>query len=87
MEDKKTGQPQMFSSGWYDFTPNVRAHGLKNFQVGEALKEDFTREGNQFLYQARAAENRFFKESAEKEAIVHYIYVVQPFDPNTKTAT
>lgn len=64
---------------WYDFTENVRAHGIKNYQVGEALKEAFKREGNQFLYDARAAENRFFKESAEKEAIVRYMYVVNPF--------
>ncbi len=64
---------------WYDFTENVRAHGIKNYQVGEDLREAFEREGNQFLYEARAAENRFFKASAEKEAIVRYMYVVNPF--------
>jgi cyclopropane fatty-acyl-phospholipid synthase-like methyltransferase len=61
---------------WYDFTVNVRRHGIKNYEVGEALKESFENEGNQFLYEARAAENRFFKESAENEEIVRYMYIV-----------
>ncbi len=61
---------------WHDFTANIRAHGIKNYQAGEALKEIFAQEGNQFLYEARAAENRFFKESAEEESIVRYLYVV-----------
>jgi 2-polyprenyl-3-methyl-5-hydroxy-6-metoxy-1,4-benzoquinol methylase len=64
---------------WYDFTENVRAHSIKNYQVGEELRAAFIKEGNQFLYEARAAENRFFKESAEKEAIVRYMYVVNRF--------
>ena len=66
---------------WHDFTENVRAHGIKNFQVGELLKEAFEKEGNQFLYDARAAENRFFKAYAEEEKIVRYMYVVGPFPP------
>ncbi len=64
---------------WFDFTENVRAHGIKNFQVGEALREAFEREGNQFLYEARAAENRFFKERAEKGQLVRTMYLVSPF--------
>ena len=60
---------------WYDFTENVRAHGLKNYQAAEALRESFEREGNQFLYEARAAENHFFKESVEKDAIFRYMYI------------
>lgn len=66
------------SYDWYDFTANVRAHGIKNFQAGEALKEAFNKEGNSFLYESRAAENRFFKERAEQETIVRYMYVVTP---------
>ena len=62
---------------WYDFTKNVRAHGIRNYQVGEELREAFEREGNGFLYEARVAENRFFKEVAEREAIVRYMYVAQ----------
>ena len=62
---------------WYDFTADVRAHGIENYRVGEELKEAFEAEGNEFLYEARAAENRFFKESAEKEEIVRYMYLVE----------
>lgn len=64
---------------WHDFTENVRAHGKKNYQVGEDLRERFESEGNQFLYEARAAENRFFKESAEKGALVRYMYIANAF--------
>jgi hypothetical protein len=62
---------------WYDFTADVRAHGIENYRVGEDLKEAFEAEGNEFLYQARASENRFFKERAEREAIVRYMYLVE----------
>ncbi len=59
----------------YDFTKNVRAHGLKNYQAAQKLKETFIAEGNEFLYQARAAENVFFKQAAEKEELVRFMYV------------
>ena len=61
---------------WHDFTANVRAHGRNNYQVVEELKTAFIQEGNQFLYEARAAENRFFKQSAEQNRIVRYMYVI-----------
>jgi hypothetical protein len=51
-----------------------------NYQVGEELKEAFEAEGNDFLYQARAAENRFFKQHAEKEEIARYLYVATPLE-------
>lgn len=62
---------------WYDFTADVRAHGIENYRVGEELKEAFEAEGNEFLYEARTTENRFFKESAEREEIVRYMYLVE----------
>lgn len=61
---------------WYDFTANVRSHWIKNYQVGEMLRGAFEREGNAFLYEARVAENRSFKENAEQKAIFRYLYVV-----------
>jgi SAM-dependent methyltransferase len=66
---------------WYDFTADVRAHGIENYRVTEELKEAFEAEGNEFLYEARAAENRFFKESAEKEEIVRFMYWVERGQP------
>jgi SAM-dependent methyltransferase len=66
-----------FEYDWYDFTANVRLHGIKNYQVGEELGAAFEREGNEFLYQARVAENRFFKEHAEKGTIFRYMYVTR----------
>jgi len=69
---------QGFEYEWYDLTENVRLHGMRNYQVGEELRDAFEEEGNGFLYAARVAENRFFKESVEREAIVRYLYVVRP---------
>ncbi|MCP4536323.1 MAG: class I SAM-dependent methyltransferase [Chloroflexi bacterium] len=66
-----------FSYTWHDFTAEVRAHGIENYCVGEELKEALVAEGNEFLYNARAGENRFFKESAEREAIVRFMYLVE----------
>jgi hypothetical protein len=64
-----------FEYTWYDLTADVREHGIRNYQVAEELRGEFEIEGNAFLYEARAAENRFFKEHAEKEEIVRYLYV------------
>jgi SAM-dependent methyltransferase len=61
---------------WYDFTKNVRTHGIRNYQVAEELKEAFLAEGNGFLFEARRAENVFFKKAAENEELVRFIYVV-----------
>jgi predicted TPR repeat methyltransferase len=62
------------SYSWFDFTENVQRHGILNFTVAEQLKEDFYKEGNGFLYEARAAENHYFKQAAEEQSIVRYIY-------------
>ena len=62
---------------WYDFTENVRRHWLMNYQVGEELREIFKEEGNDFLYRARTGENRYFKESVERNAITRYLYVAK----------
>jgi len=62
------------SYSWFDFTENVQRHGILNHAVAEQLKEDFYREGNGFLYEARAAENRYFKQAAEEQSIVRYMY-------------
>lgn len=60
----------------HDFTKEVREHGTRNYQIGEELKGAFEAEGNKFLYEARAAENRYFKEKAENEEIVRYMYII-----------
>jgi len=62
---------------WFDFTENVRTHGMKNFQVAEELKEAFRNEGHSFLYEARAAENVFFHEASQKEILTRYMYLVK----------
>jgi 2-polyprenyl-3-methyl-5-hydroxy-6-metoxy-1,4-benzoquinol methylase len=66
-----------FEYTWYDFTQNVRAHGMKNYQVAEELRESFRNEGHFFLYEARAAENTFFREASEKGIITRYMYQVK----------
>jgi SAM-dependent methyltransferase len=66
-----------FTYTWYDFTENVRAHGRKNFQVAEELKEVFIHEGNSFLYEARMAENVFFREASERGRISRFMYNVE----------
>jgi SAM-dependent methyltransferase len=65
-----------FNYTWIDFTDNVRAHGKKNFQVAEELKEAFIQERNLFLYEARAAENVFFREASERGTITRFMYIV-----------
>jgi trans-aconitate methyltransferase len=60
----------------YDFTANVRNHWLMNYQVAEELRQAFIDEGNQFLYEARRAENVGFKESVEEDALVRFMYVI-----------
>jgi SAM-dependent methyltransferase len=69
-----------FAYKWYDFTENVKRHGILNYLVGEELKDAFEQEGNSFLYEARAVENRSFKESAENNAIFRYLYVIERLD-------
>jgi 2-polyprenyl-3-methyl-5-hydroxy-6-metoxy-1,4-benzoquinol methylase len=72
-----------FTYTWTDFTDNVRAHGKNNFRVAEELKEAFLREGNLFLYEARSAENMFFREASERGTITRFMYIVEknPLSP------
>jgi 2-polyprenyl-3-methyl-5-hydroxy-6-metoxy-1,4-benzoquinol methylase len=73
---------------WFDFTDNVRAHGKKNFRVAEDLKGDFLREGNIFLYEARAAENVFFRDASERGTITRFMYIVEKHEsPNEEHKT
>jgi len=66
-----------FAYTWFDFTENVRAHGIRNFQVAEELKQAFMLEGNAFLYEARVAENVFFRDASEHGMITRFMYVVE----------
>lgn len=68
---------QGFAYTWHDFTADMRAHGMQNHHVVEGLREAFEAEGNEFLSEARADEIRHFREIAEREEIVRYMYVVE----------
>jgi len=61
----------------YDFTANVRNHWLKNYEYSRILEEDFAAEGNAFLYEARKAENGWFKDHAERGTLVRYLYFIE----------
>jgi ubiquinone/menaquinone biosynthesis C-methylase UbiE len=61
----------------HDFTANVRNHWLKNYQYSRTLQDDFTAEGNAFLCEARMAENGWFKDHAERETLVRFLYVIE----------
>jgi SAM-dependent methyltransferase len=61
----------------HDFTANVRNHWLKNYEYSRALQEDFTAEGNAFLCEARMAENGWFRDHAERETLVRFLYIVE----------
>ena len=63
---------------WYDFTRNVKRHWLENHRVANELRPVFVAEGNAFLYEARAAENAWFKERVDRNVIVRFMYVVEP---------
>lgn len=65
----------------YDFTTNLRNHWIKNYQVAEALKQDFAAEGNLFLYEARRQENLWFKKQVERDAMSRFLYVVRQNNP------
>jgi hypothetical protein len=60
---------------WYDFTENLKRHWLENDRVAGELKQAFRAEGNEFLYEARAAENAWFKERIDRNALVRFMYV------------
>jgi 2-polyprenyl-3-methyl-5-hydroxy-6-metoxy-1,4-benzoquinol methylase len=61
----------------HDFTPNVRNHWIKNYEYSHNLRADFDAEGNAFLCEARMAENGWFKDHAEQETLVRYIYQIE----------
>lgn len=60
----------------YDFTGNIRKYWLNNVEAAEALKPNFLAEGNQFLYDARHAENEPYKKHIEAETITRHLYVI-----------
>jgi 2-polyprenyl-3-methyl-5-hydroxy-6-metoxy-1,4-benzoquinol methylase len=66
-----------FRYAWHDFTTDMRAHGIRGHRILEDLREIFQAEDNEFLYEARAEEISHFRELAEKERIVRYLYVVE----------
>lgn len=66
-----------FDYSWHDFTADVREHGRGNYEVAEELREAFQAEGNEFLYEARVAENQYFREKAQNEEIVRYMYLAE----------
>lgn len=70
-----------FEYTWFDFTENVWAHGEKNYRVAEELKAAFIKEGNAFLYEARAAENVYFQRAAEEETITRFMYIIEVYEP------
>ncbi|WP_022948165.1 class I SAM-dependent methyltransferase [Methylohalobius crimeensis] len=60
----------------HDFTENVRNHWIKNYECSRKLQSDFAAEGNAFLCEARMAENGWFKDHAERETLVRFLYVI-----------
>ncbi|NJD06047.1 MAG: class I SAM-dependent methyltransferase [Methylococcaceae bacterium] len=65
-----------FSYRHHDFTANIRNHWLKNYHLALALQPEFTREGNEFLFAARMAENGWFKGHGDAGTLVRYLYEV-----------
>jgi 2-polyprenyl-3-methyl-5-hydroxy-6-metoxy-1,4-benzoquinol methylase len=65
----------------HDFTPNIRNHWIKNYEFSRTLQPEFSAEGNQFLCEARMAENGWFKDHAERETLVRFMYVIDQ-NPN-----
>lgn len=61
----------------HDFTANVRNHWIKNYEFSRSLQTAFAAEGNAFLCEARKAENGWFKDHAERETLVRFIYVIE----------
>jgi 2-polyprenyl-3-methyl-5-hydroxy-6-metoxy-1,4-benzoquinol methylase len=65
----------------HDFTPNVRSHWIKNYEFSRKLQSEFAAEGNAFLCEARMAENGWFKDHAERETLVRFLYVIEHNTP------
>lgn len=66
-----------FSYVQHDFTTNIRNHWLKNYEFSRKLQSEFAAEGNAFLCEARMAENGWFKDHAERETLVRFMYVIE----------
>jgi SAM-dependent methyltransferase len=60
----------------YDFTENVRSHWMKNHQTASELRPAFLAEDNEFLYEARLAENIKVFEKAENNEFVSFMYAI-----------
>ncbi|NGZ09302.1 MAG: class I SAM-dependent methyltransferase [Nitrospira sp. LK70] len=60
----------------YDFTPNIRNHWVKNYDFSRSLYREFAAEGNEFLADARIAENGWFKDHAERRTLVRFLYAI-----------
>ena len=61
----------------HDFTPNIRNHWIKNYEFSRTLQSEFEAEGNAFLCEARMAENGWFKDHAERETLIRFMYVIE----------
>ncbi|BBA36950.1 hypothetical protein sS8_5027 [Methylocaldum marinum] len=70
-----------FRYAQHDFTPNIRNHWIKNYEFSRSLQPRFGAEGNEFLCEARMAENGWFKDHAERETLVRFMYVIDQ-NPN-----
>jgi hypothetical protein len=70
-------QSSSFRYVQHDFTANIRNHWLKNYEYSRKLQSEFTAEGNAFLCEARMAENGWFKDHAERETLVRFMYVIE----------
>ena len=66
-----------FDYEWHDFTANVRAHWSKNYEQAQALQPAFAAEGNEFLADARMAENGWFNDHGKAGTLTCYLYIIQ----------
>lgn len=69
-------QQLSFNYVQHDFTRNVRAHWIKNYDFSRRLEAEFRAEGNAFLCEARMGENGWFRDHALNETLVRYLYVI-----------
>lgn len=60
----------------YDFTANICNHWVKNYDMSRALYGDFAQEGNEFLAEARIAENGWFRDHAIGGTLVRFVYAI-----------
>lgn len=77
----ETLQGLSFRYTQHDFTANIRNHWIKNYEFSRTLQPEFAAEGNEFLCEARMAENGWFKDHAERGTLVRFLYVID-HNPN-----